>query len=64
MVTAIPLLTFRCNRPKFPELAQFGSEGLFERLGIRRRELVFEGNCPMCPAGESLRVFKLFKLSD
>jgi len=34
--TAIRLRMFRGNRLKFPELAQFGSKGSFERLGIRR----------------------------
>jgi hypothetical protein len=35
IATAVRLLMFWCDLLKFPELAQFGSEGFFERLGIR-----------------------------
>ena len=46
------------------ELAQPRSECGFDRLGICRRELVFERKRPVRPGGKSLRVFELLELRD
>jgi hypothetical protein len=65
---ALALIFLRARRlsggRRVSEVAQPGSECGFDRLGVGRRELIFEWEGPVRPGGESLRINELLQLID
>ena len=64
VATSIRIRVCGCDGLQFLELAQLCREGGFNCFGIGLRELVFQGQRPVRPAGKGLGVFELLKLGD